>query len=95
MQLQKIYILIEIDQDHYQYDQADSILISEDDYNKLNQLGHIGDNLGQFRLEYIFSEVAFESSAKWMGRTIDGKIIHKRIKDSVSFEDFKQTVSEL
>ena len=76
------------------YYNVDSILISEDDYNKLQLDGYIGDNLGQFRLEYIFAEVKFESSVKWIGRTIDGKIIRKRIKDSVSFEDFN-IVSEL
>lgn len=56
------------------YENIDAILISEDDYNKLKDLGFIGDKLGQFKIEHIFTSFKYISSRKWYAECEDGTI---------------------
>ena len=58
------------------YSKVDSLLISEEDYNKLNELGYIGDKLGQFKVEHIFKEIYIKSADNWIGKNIDNEYIY-------------------
>ena len=58
------------------YSKVDSLLISEDDYNKLYKLGYIGNNLGQFKVEHIFTEIYIKSADNWIGKNIENKYIY-------------------
>ena len=56
------------------YENIDAILINESDYNKLKREGLIGDNLGQFKIEHIFTSFEYISPRKWKGIELDGTI---------------------
>ena len=56
------------------YENIDAILINESDYNKLNQLGLIGDELGKFKIEHIFTSFKYVSPRKWIATCLDGTI---------------------
>ena len=47
------------------YENIDAILINEEDYNKLNELGYIGKNLGQFKVEKVFSSIHIRSPKRY------------------------------
>ena len=40
------------------YYNIDAILIDEHDYDKLKSLGYIGDAMGQYKIEHVFTEIA-------------------------------------
>ena len=63
------------------YSNIDSILIDENDFNKLTELGLIDSyEFGKFKIEYIFTEFEIEGPRKWNALTIDGtKIIRPRV----------------
>ena len=56
------------------YENIDAILINEDDYNKLLAAGYIGDNLGQFKIEHVFTSFKYISPRKWYAICDDGTI---------------------
>ena len=56
------------------YENIDAVLINESDYNKLNQLGLIGDELGKFKIEHIFTSFKYISPRKWYATCLDGTI---------------------
>ena len=59
------------------YENIDAVLIDEDDYNKLYELGYIGNELGKFKIEHIFNEIAIMSGRKFVATLEDGtKLIH-------------------
>ena len=71
------------------YQNVDAILISESDYFKLVELGYIGDKLGQFKIEYIFSEIAIKSKKKYMGILAEtGEVFYHCVKKEVKYEEF-------
>jgi hypothetical protein len=76
------------------YYNIDAFLIDESDYNKLLELGYIGDEMGQLKVETIFTEVCFKSQRKWMGRCVDGSIYCRPTKliEKTSFEEFKNNI---
>ena len=59
------------------YENIDAILIDEDDYNKLVSLGYVGNDLGMFKIEHVFTEIAIMSSRKFVA-TLDNneKLMH-------------------
>jgi len=61
------------------YENIDAILITEDDFKKLQNEGLIGDKLGQFKLEHIFDRFVYKSGRKWQGY-FNGELIEKRGK---------------
>ena len=61
------------------YSNIDAILITEDDYNKLKELGYIGEELGQFKIEHIFDRFIYKSGRKWQGY-LNNEIIEQRGK---------------
>ena len=54
------------------YEHVDAILINESDYKKLKREGLIGNELGQFKIEHIFTSFEYISPMKWRGINIDG-----------------------
>ena len=54
------------------YWNIDAILISESDYFKLKELGYIGDELSQFKVEKVFKEIGIMSPMKKAGLLTDG-----------------------
>jgi hypothetical protein len=73
---------------HVYYENIDAILINESDYNKLESLGFIGNDLGQFKIEHIFTEIAILSKKRYMGKLINGSVFRHCVNDYVNYEDF-------
>ena len=71
------------------YQNVDAILINEADYNKLMELGYIGSELGQFKIEHIFTEIAIMTKKKYMAILDTGEVYHHCVKKDVSFEDLR------
>ena len=57
------------------YYNIDAILIDESGFKILNEMGYIGDKLGQFKVENIFKEISIISPRKRIGITINDEII--------------------
>lgn len=74
------------------YENIDAILIDENDYNKLVELGYVGNELGKFKIEHIFTEIAIKSSRKFVATLEDGsKLIHCPKKDI----DYNEFINEI
>ena len=70
-------------------------MIDENDYNKLQQLGYIGDKLGFFKIEKIFTEIAIKSSRKYVAKLEDGSIFRHCVKDTIDYNVFVNDVKQL
>jgi hypothetical protein len=77
------------------YINTDAILVDEDGYNKLLELGYVGDELGKFKIEAVFKEIAIKSGLKRFGILDNGEFYRKCVKDDVKYEEFVQSCSEL
>jgi hypothetical protein len=76
------------------YENIDAILINEDDYNKLVSLGLVGNELGKFKIEHVFSEIAIMSSRKFVATLDTGeKLIHTPKKD-IDYNAFVESVKQ-
>ena len=75
------------------YYNVDALLIDEDDFNKLNKLGYIGDNLGQFKIEHIFDEIAIKSQRVYMAKLDDGTVFNHTGNPNMDYDEFKTGVS--
>lgn len=73
------------------YENIDAILVSEEDYLKLDREGLIGDKLGQFKIEHKFSEIAIRGPRQIMAIEDNGSL-YKRGPMTEAFEDFKNSV---
>ena len=74
------------------YENVDAILIDEDDFNKLQQMGFIGDALGQFKIEHIFDEIAIKSAKRYIATLADGSVYRHCVKDTIDYETFVNDV---
>ena len=66
------------------YSKVDSALITEEDFNLLKNKGWIGNELGKFKIEHVFTEVYFKSAEIWIGKHEDGSYFYHctpKIKD--------------
>jgi hypothetical protein len=70
------------------YYNVDAIMVSEEDYNKLVELGYVGTNLGQFKLTNRFKEVYFKSPRIWMAKTMDGEDFDHTRRKNLTYEAF-------
>ena len=71
----------------------DSILVSEQDYLKLKQLGYISqDEFGKFKKDKVFTNFAIKSAAKWFGVLEDGTEIRRPKDFKMSFEEFVENI---
>ena len=75
------------------YENIDAILVSEEDYLKLDHEGLIGDELGQFKIEHEFKEIAIAGPRQIMAIEKDGTL-YQRGNSKESFVDFKNRVIE-
>ena len=74
------------------YENIDAILIDENDYNKLVELGYIGNELGEFKIEHIFKEIAILSGRKFVATLDNGtKLIHCPKKD-IDYNEFVNNI---
>ena len=55
------------------YVNVDAILTDEAGYNKLLELGYIGNQLGQLKIEKMFNEIAIISSRRYAATTTDNQ----------------------
>ena len=74
------------------YENVDAILISESDYNKLVELGYVGNELGKFKIEHVFTEIAIKSSKRYVGMLENGEKYYHCVKNDVNYEDFVNDV---
>ena len=65
---------------HVYYFNIDAILIDEEDYNTLCSLGYVGDQLGQFKIEHIFTEIAIASQRKYVAKLDNGEQFYHSVK---------------
>lgn len=77
------------------YENIDAILITEEDYHKLEQVGLIGNELGQFKIEHKFSEIVIRGPRQIMAIDADDGSLYKRGPMTESFEDFKNNVIDM
>lgn len=66
------------------YENVDAILINESDYQKLLGLGYIGNDLGQFKVEKVFTEIAIISSKRYVATLENGEKYYHGIPQSGS-----------
>ena len=71
---------------------VDAILVDEVGYNKLKDLGYIGDKLGQFKIEKVFQEIAILSPKRRMGILSDGHLYKCPKNFDKNYETFKLEV---
>lgn len=76
---------------HVFYYNIDALLIDEEDFHKLEQLGYIGNKLGQFKIEHIFTEIAIKSSRVYMATLDNGEIFNH----SFGKKDYKTFVQDV
>ena len=77
------------------YENVDAILINENDYNKLIKLGYIGKELGQFKIEHVFIEIAIKSAKKYVGTLDNGNKFFHCVKGNISYNEFINSVKQL
>ena len=58
-------------------------------------LGYIGQKLGQFKIEHIFSEIAIKSSRQYVSTLDDGSKYYHCVKDSINYNEFVNEVKAL
>ena len=75
------------------YENIDAILTNEQGYKKLNELNLIGDDIGEFKLDKIFTEFAAISDRRYVATTIDGNIIYHCI-NNLSYEEVVRIAKE-
>ena len=64
------------------YENIDAILTNEEGYNTLIKMGLIGNDMGEFKVDKVFKEIAIISSRSYVATTIDNeKIYHCTKKD--------------
>jgi len=78
---------------HVLYENIDSILVNEQDYMKLKDLGYVDDNqLGKLKIERVFTEIAILSSRKYVATLADGSKYYHCVKKDVEYDDFVNEV---
>ena len=73
------------------YYNIDAILIDEEDYFKLKSLGYISEELGKFKIEHIFTDIAIKGSKQYVAKLEDGSKFYHCIK-GVDYEEFVKSV---
>ena len=68
------------------YENVDAVLTNEEGYHKLISEGLVGEGIGKFKLDKVFTEIAIISDRSYVATTIDGeRVFHctKRDYDDV------------
>ena len=74
------------------YQNVDAILINESDYNKLVELGYIGNQLGQFKIEHIFTEFALSNGRQYVAKLDNGEQFYHCVNKSIDYDSFVTNV---
>ena len=77
------------------YENIDAILINESDYLKLMDLGYIGEGLGKFKIEHIFTEIAIKNSRQYVAKLIGGTKYYHCVKNSIDYDKFINEVKQM
>ena len=77
------------------YENIDAILITESDFEKLKKHGYVGDELGKFKIEKIFSEIAIKNQRQYVATLESGEKYYHCVKDSVDYDLFVNEVKDL
>jgi hypothetical protein len=64
------------------YENIDAVLTNEKGYEKLNEMGLIGNGMGEFKLDKVFKEIAIISNRSYVATTIDNERIYHCTKKS-------------
>ena len=80
---------------HVYYENIDAILIDEQDYMKLVDLGFIGDALGQFKIEHIFDEIAIKSAKRYVATLDNGERFYHCVNESIDYDEFVHDVQQM
>ena len=78
--------------EHVYYYNVDALLIDEDGYKKVCDAGLIGNELGKFKIEHIFDEIAIMSKRKYVATLDDGTKFFHNGNRNTDYELFKQQV---
>ena len=74
------------------YQNVDAILINESDYKKLLDMNYIGDSLGQFKIEHVFTEFALRGGRQYVATLENGDKYHHCVKKDVDYDSFVNEV---
>ena len=74
------------------YHNVDALLIDEEGYKKVVEAGLIGDELGKFKIEHVFNEIAIMSKRKYVATLEDGTLFYHNGNRPTDYEWFKQRV---
>ena len=77
------------------YENIDAILIDENDYNKLLKLGYIGEELGKFKIEHVFNEIAIKTPRKYVAKFDNGVKFYHCVMDTVNYDSFVNEVKQM
>ena len=77
------------------YENIDAILIDENDFNKLQRMGMIGDALGQFKIEHIFDEIAIKSPKRYVATLDNGERFYHCVNESIDYDSFVNEVKQM
>ena len=87
----KINSVLDIVDKVYYYN-IDALLIDEESYKKVVNAGLIGDELGMFKIEHIFTEIAIKSSRVYVATLDDGTKYYHTGNRTVDYNDFVMEV---
>ena len=77
------------------YENIDAILVTEEDYHKLLELGYIGNKLGQFKIEHIFTEIAIKSQRVYVATLDSGEKYYHCVKRETDYDSFVDAVRKI
>ena len=77
------------------YQNVDAILITESDYDKLVRLVYVGSDLGQFKIEHVFTEFALKKNRQYVATLEDGERFYHCVKKDIDYEQFVDHVKSL
>ena len=77
---------------HVYYENIDAVLIDENDYHKLVDMGFVGDELGQFKIERVFDEIAIMSPKRYVATLDNGERFYHCVSESIDYDAFVDEV---
>ena len=87
----KINSILDIVGKVYYYN-IDALLIDEEAYKKVVAAGLVGDELGMFKIEHIFTEIAIKSSRVYVATLDDGTKFYHTGNKTVDYDEFVKSV---
>ena len=66
-------------------------MVDENDFNKLVNLGYVNDNLGGFKIEHVFTEIAIKSSKQFIAKLENGTKFYHCVKN-IDYDEFVNSI---